>query len=396
MHDKTTLRTIEIQAVDTLFFRDARPFTMGDETGAKGIFPPSPSVLYGVLRSAYLAEHPEYISKAGTASDPTTKLRITAIALKRGDDLVLPLPYDLVKKKHPEDLEKERKHKLYTVYQLIREAKTVSHLISTLPAEHILRFQSDSDKLSDMVVENIDDGLITTSLFQRYVDGRFKQGDARKIGDYVKDEPKIGIARDDATHSSQEGALYRVNMQRPEIIKPLSDEQRQLSPSFQNTTLRFVLQIEGMPDFPDHGLVRMGGEGKAAFFQQIDEPLTITTPEINPECFKVYLATPAVFEQGWRPGWLKEETLSGTYEGLNLKLLAAAVGRYQPIGGFDMVKRIPKPLQRMVPAGSVYYFRLDSGTPEDVLKVFHQKSISDFEEYCRQGFGISYIAKESA
>ncbi len=407
MQEKIKPKTIEIQAIDTLFFRDARPFTMGDEAGAKGIFPPAPSVLYGALRSAYLTAYPKYVSKAGTNEDPTNNLRITAIALKRGDDIVLPLPCDLVKKKHPDEPEKEIKQKLYTVYQLKREAKTDSALLSSLPAEHILRFHTDE------VVENLEDGLITTLLFQRYVDGRFKQGDVRKREDCVKDEPKIGIARHDVTRSSQEGALYRVEMQRPEVLKSLSEQQLRDSPHFRKTTVSFLVQIqdlEQVPEkFPEHGLVRFGGEGKAASFRQIDDPFTINTPQIDPTCFKVYLATPAVFANGWLPGCFKQvsgnrhKVWRGTLaNGAQLTLLAAAVGRYQPAGGFDMVKRMPKPLQRLVPAGSVYYFHLDKGedTLENAVKkvfeAFDQKAISDSEEYRKQGFGISYIAREGA
>ena len=34
---------IEIEALDTLFFRDGKPFTMGQDTVGESIFPPHPS-----------------------------------------------------------------------------------------------------------------------------------------------------------------------------------------------------------------------------------------------------------------------------------------------------------------------------------------------------------------
>lgn len=393
MHEETTQTTIEIQAVDTLFFRNAKPFTMGDETGAQGMFPPSPSVLYGVLRSAYLAENPEYISKAGTEDDPTNALRITAIALQIGKKLMHPLPCDLVKQKHPDDPDKEN-----WVYPLTRHPKAAPDLLSSLPTENILRFSSDE------VVEAFENGLISSHQFRRYVDGTFKPGEIRKLADCLKDEPKIGIARHDATHSSREGALYRVDMQRPEVLESLSEEQHRESPLFQTTTMRFLVRFTGLEHFPKRGVVRIGGEGKAATFLTIDDPFTIQTPQIDPACFKVYLSTPAVFDKGWLPGYFEqddEQVWRGTLpNGARLTLLAGAIGRCQPIGGFDMAKRMPKPLRRMVPAGSVYYFKLDS-TPEDmdkdvnkVREIFGQQAISDSEDYRKQGFGISYIAKE--
>jgi CRISPR/Cas system CMR-associated protein Cmr3 (group 5 of RAMP superfamily) len=47
---------LQIEAFDTFFFRDGRPFTMGADTTATGPFPPSPQVVYGAIRSAMAAQ----------------------------------------------------------------------------------------------------------------------------------------------------------------------------------------------------------------------------------------------------------------------------------------------------------------------------------------------------
>jgi len=47
---------LRINPFDTFFFRDGKPFTMGDDSWADGIFPPSPSVIYGALRTAWISE----------------------------------------------------------------------------------------------------------------------------------------------------------------------------------------------------------------------------------------------------------------------------------------------------------------------------------------------------
>ena len=44
---------ISIKPFDCLFVRDGKPFSMGDEVWASGIFPPPPSVVYGALRTAW-------------------------------------------------------------------------------------------------------------------------------------------------------------------------------------------------------------------------------------------------------------------------------------------------------------------------------------------------------
>ena len=47
--------TIQLDALDTLFFKDGKPFSLGEETWADGIFPPPPSVVYGATRTALIS-----------------------------------------------------------------------------------------------------------------------------------------------------------------------------------------------------------------------------------------------------------------------------------------------------------------------------------------------------
>lgn len=77
---------IDIKPLDTLFFRDGKPFSMGDNDWADGIFPPHPSVFYGALRSAYIGKNIDCIGKISNKSDPddpTQKLKILNIFKKK-------------------------------------------------------------------------------------------------------------------------------------------------------------------------------------------------------------------------------------------------------------------------------------------------------------------------
>ncbi|HOV80952.1 MAG TPA: type III-B CRISPR module-associated Cmr3 family protein, partial [Bacillota bacterium] len=85
---------IRLNALDTLFFRDGRPFSMGENPWAAGIFPLHPSVFYGALRTAYFARHPEDLDRANRPGDTTAALKIRGIYLQIGDDVYLPLPAD--------------------------------------------------------------------------------------------------------------------------------------------------------------------------------------------------------------------------------------------------------------------------------------------------------------
>jgi CRISPR-associated protein Cmr3 len=118
---------------------------------------------------------------------------------------------------------------------------------------------------------------------------------------------------------------------------------------------------------------------------------------------RLVLATPAVFDNGWFPGWLKpcEEHLEGTPPGipdecnLTLRLVSACVDRWKPISGWSLERnRIsgskpgPKPIKRLVPAGSVYFFEID-GDAAALAKNLWLRSVSDNEQDRRDGFGLA-------
>ena len=46
---------IKLEPIDTLFFRDGKPFSMGEQSSAHGIFPPYPSTLFGAIRAAVIS-----------------------------------------------------------------------------------------------------------------------------------------------------------------------------------------------------------------------------------------------------------------------------------------------------------------------------------------------------
>jgi CRISPR-associated protein Cmr3 len=125
------------------------------------------------------------------------------------------------------------------------------------------------------------------------------------------------------------------------------------------------------------GITRFGGENKVAIITKYDGNLTPPPPQLSGDVFKLYLATPAFFREGWRP----------EIEGA--QLLAAAVYGYDSIGGFDVKERKPKPMRRAVRAGSVYYYRIIDENKRAAILDMHGKSISHHQP--EDGFGICYI-----
>ena len=351
---------IEINPLDTLFFRDGKPFTMGEDIWTNSIFPPHPSVIYGALRTAYFAAHINELEKANEEDDPTKGLKIKGIYLKISNKIYFPLPQDCVKKKDGKEGE--------------------SFVLLPSSAEEFISNYPKLDKIltsSNNKVENIQNAVLSKSTFEEYLNGKTDNVYYLKIDNYIINEPKIGIARSSKTHSSKEGMLYRVDMKRFENKK--------------EEKMSIVIDFDG-PDLPKKGVMKLGGEGKAVKYNNYEgENININFPKFKEDAtqFKIVLTTPAIFKSGWLPEWIDEKTLVGEFNGLKIKLLTAAIGKPIHIGGFDMKEKKPKPMFKAVPAGSVYYFELINGNIDEVKNTFHQKAISDI--YPKQGFGITYV-----
>ena len=354
---------IKIDALDTLFFRDGKPFTMGAETWGSGVFPPYPSMLYGALRSLYFS-YPNNIDKLKLASsvdtpnstDPTAPFEIKGLYLQHGNDLIFPSPLDCVEEKGS----KEKK------LMILKPQK--AQFISNCRTAEILR--ADSKKQ----IENADDGWINSSTLGKYLIGNYNDMSYLRLSDYVLSEAKIGISRNNWTHTAEDSMLYRVGMKR------LKD-------------IAIVVDIEGLKLSAKSGLMKFGGEGRPASFT-VNDSLPIDAPGLSDNKIKLYLTTPAIFKNGWLPEQIDENTLEGEMSGIKLKLITAAIGKPVYIGGFDIKKGGPKPMKRSVPAGSVYYFELQGSYNEpQVIEAFHNKAISDDVANRKQGFGIAYVGK---
>ncbi len=113
---------------------------------------------------------------------------------------------------------------------------------------------------------------------------------------------------------------------------------------------------------------------------------------------RLTLATPVPFTRGWLPGWLREDGTGSPppVPGLTLRLRAAAVGRWQPISGWDLVARdgrpggAPRAVRRLAPAGSVYWFEVLAGTLDAAaVAALWLASVADAEQDRRDGLGLA-------
>jgi len=105
---------------------------------------------------------------------------------------------------------------------------------------------------------------------------------------------------------------------------------------------------------------------------------------------RMVLATPAIFLEGWKPGWLKDK-LTGTPPcgGPRLELVGVCIQRWRAVSGWSLAQpRGAKPVKRMVPPGGVYFFKVVDGSASQLADCW-LSPVSDDEQDRRDGFGLA-------
>lgn len=366
---------IKIDALDTLFFRDGKPFSLGEETWAEGLFPPSPSVLYGALRSLYFSLHPHEMVKAGLDDDPSQNLQIKGLYFLINDKLHITCPLDYMQ-------EKQGKEPCLLQLQPLPDNITGS----SAKLGHCLVPPKGTQ------VENIE-GLMDDETLEEYALNNKAELAINPWSKYLQVEPKVGIGRNKITNTTREGLLYRVGM-----VRPANSEGEHIK------RLSIVIDFEGLPatdTLPKQGFFKLGGEGKAVRYEVFEPALELPSQVVaGQDIFKLLLLTPALFDNGWCPASINPNTGKGTLsidsqKTVEVELLAAATGKPVPIGGFDMKAKLPKYMLKAVPAGTTYYFRLANAEDASLLQQkFRPASFSD--QRAREGFGLALFIQCAA
>ncbi|RVT47825.1 CRISPR-associated protein Cmr3 [Rheinheimera sediminis] len=147
------------------------------------------------------------------------------------------------------------------------------------------------------------------------------------------------------------------------------------------------------------GVITLGGERRLAAISSKDG-LWPVAPKALAESIRqagglcLTLLTPALFSQGWRPGWLNQQ-LEGTPPGgtgVTLRLRAAALERWQPHSGWDLAKQQPRAGRKLIPAGATYWFELpgtqDTAAIQQLVQALWLTSICDNTQDQLDGFGL--------
>ncbi len=368
-----------IEPSDVWLFRDARPFSAGETSRAAGIFPPTPQTMQGMVRSLRLGQSQETFdyrrwssALQGQIGQPndygalTLRGPLLASRTPHGLTRYFPLPQDITKINGSWRILTPAAHSAARMNWPAPDSASTPALQPLLPPSGTPE-KFETGWLDEMELAAYLSGVATTNL--------------TPASSLFEREPRFGIEMDNYAKCPVEGRLYQAKFMRL------------------REGIGLLLEVGATVPLNPGGLIAVGGEARAGRYV-IETAAAFDAPGLAQQAqnfaasagtlrFKLYLATPALFGQGWLPKWIDANTLQGETANVTLTLRAAALGRPQNIGGRSIATGGGARLMyRAVPAGSVYFFETNN-TVADVVQAFHGRNISDLNPQI--GFGLAYM-----
>lgn len=362
-------KILDIHAPSPLLFRDGKPFGAagGTETTARSLPVPLPSTLAGFVRT-----------QIGTASGWTwnqhdlEKTHTIPVAglLTRDCKIVLPTPRDAVIYKDDGRIR-------------ITQLKPLSKLenAGTDAPEGIMPLG-----VPDNIKAETGYAFWTQEDMTTWLKGETPNPTSLEKIEGLPLETRVHVAINPKTLSVQEGQLFSVAYRSFESKSELghhtwSIRTRVTTP--ENTQISSIGHLGG-----ERRIVALEEKDHAAWWNC---PPELKAAILKSTHLKLVLATPAVFKHGWKPAWLESTDSANMPKGLygvGLELVSAAVGKREPVSGWNIRENSPKAVRYMVPAGSVYFFKIPDGQQEKILENW-LKPVSDNEQDRKDGFGLA-------
>lgn len=327
-----------VEPVDVWLFRDGKPFDRGSDHRAKSIFPPLPTVMQGVIRTHHIELNggiPAYLSRRlpevekvigppGLPPPETFRLKGPFISQRLNNSKI---PYDLYLY-FPLPADAYRDGDVYRALELQAPEKGI---ITDLEQAWLL-WQRNGKKPAKQNEMEGGVWLNLNALCEYLQEDKVPVEHTKNGNNLFMRENRLGIGRDDRTRASTEGCIYEA-----EFIRTEND-------------IGLYVEIKGLDGWPEKGVLGIGGEGHAGWYESVRVPEIKHSVDTNASRFKVVFLTPTFFQHGWQADeW---ERLLGP--GVTFK--GAAVNRPLATGGFNLATKGQKPACRYVPAGSVYFF----------------------------------------
>jgi len=363
-----------IEPVDVLSFRGNRLFGDAGSFGEVQM-PPPPSVVAGALRSHILAG-------AGVDFAAFAANRVAHAALGKPE---VPGPFTLAACVAARRLAENRIETLHPLpadlvvagggIRLLRALRLEPHLSGgfPLPLWPVLaegeRAKAEGGR------------WLTAAGLRRWLAGDAPQADQLVRTDALwLHETRVGIALDAGTRRADDGKLFS------------------LQAAACKQGVGFAVRVQGVE--LQSGMLRLGGDGRGARL----EPTEIDWPEPDYDAIarsgraRLLLTSPGVFGLGWLPNGAGEPSpvAGAAFElhGVRARIVCAAVPRAQVVSGFDLARWQPKPAQRAVPAGAVYWLAGLEASAEQLRKLAERGLWADaqYNSDLRRAEGFNRVA----
>lgn len=363
---------------DVLFFRDGKPASLNLDHYFRSLFPPLPSTVYGMIRTARLCDYGVELEGLNRArwNDLPADLRaevgewgeIGSIRLRgpwlvraretggAESEVLLPAPADLglVFAGDASDADSDpRKVVRYLPVEVDRRRRSWSHgleLMQPYFVDDTGTWREWTPRADEADPKSADGWFVTCAGMDRWLAGK-----TPRVEDLVRSsglwsvERRIGIGLEASTRTSKDSRLFSYGYVR-------------LQPG-----VGVGFEVRGC-DLQSSRIAWLGGEGRVV---HIEHGPSLSDrfgdPVREHSRATLYLGTPAVFTG--------PEASSPSHPAV----YAAAVRSTVPIGGWDVARGGPKRLRRGVTAGSTYY--VEAG---DSIRSY--LPVSEMHE---QGFGLA-------
>ncbi len=368
---------------DPLIFRDGKPFTATPGERSKSLGFPFPSTLAGAVRTRS-GTNPQESFDVNRIGELLTKSVRGPLLVELGANgniaqHYFPAPADALLVDAGDEDKTKDKVQCYALAPINLPQDALTDLTDLALVGHIPHVK---EKPYNKAPRHWN-----WDTMQSWLMGAFdtdKPIDPKTIGlEDLPREHRTHVSIDPAIQASREGALFQTSgMEFTHVV--LNDEKRMKDAHSLAIAFETDADLEAGVDF-------LGGERRVVHWHKSQKvfpesqcPDSIKKKIMADKHCRLILATPAYFEKDYLPSRLEKD--------FNIKIIAAALSRYQTISGWDYEKGTPKPTRRLVPAGSVYFLNLEGVADiEAFVNAVWLQAISDDDQSRLDGFGLALL-----
>lgn len=380
-----TTTTWTFTPLDTWFFKQAlAPDSLAAQE-LTSLFPPSPRTLIGAIRSA-VGEANQVDWKAyrngqqnnieqliGKSDEPTPpNARFSGVFIAKDGKRFYPMPLNWLAKK-------DDKSKSYTLFKLT-------------PSEHAMTCDIGKVRLPLLSETNANTTAGAKPLDGHYISGEnlhlllsstnhtetLKTDDVLAQSDFLTEEPRLGIGRNNVTRKTEDGLLYQTKHLRLKAGVSLE------------------LDCTGWQPEAFNSVMTLGGEGRLTELSQSNAKPLAPIQDDKATGIILTLTTPALFTNGWLPDGftpIQKDSVDGwqgRINGIDLTLHCATVGKAHREGGWDLQKHQSRAVESFVPAGSSYFCTVDNGDIQAAINAIHGTHIG---QHTQLGRGLMLVGR---